>query len=510
LSSTFHSKHPFEASPFCTHFISSLPDKETKNSSMPPRQRSPDDVHDIFNVQVGRPYRGSMVEKIDIETTNLPSGKVKVRRLILCDTGIVLIEDTWHEYGEVFQDGKLLPYDQINFPRMDPADFAMPVRTNDDDDDDEQNTKRDLLRQRAKEMLRPKRTAPDEGEKLRIRVNTPDGTTLPIVAKNDDTVGNLGDRLEGEHGYPVDDHDLWRNGKPLDRPNRTLDDCGIHDGDVLDLEPRDASFTVRVRAPDGKILPVEASADDTVDDLKDALEDDHGIPFENYELCRKGKPLDEPNATMDDCGVRDGDVLELVPTEGTPMDDPSSKTDDLGVPDGDTLGPQKQPRGTLRSGDASAPSGRDRARSSKSPCSAWVFPTRASAPTNGDTDRLQGIWSVPPAKGSPTDPVEVNLHPWNQEPESEGRSDVHGAYGSLHGAKPDAEGVFDPASVVFYPPGCREYGPGFDPIGWWSATESHSTTTVSWRFEGEDCFNVRTHTVNVMGHEMTFVKEWKD
>ena len=87
---------------------------------------------------------------------------------------------------------------------------------------------------------------------------------------------------------------------------------------------------------------------------------------------------------------------------------------------------------------------------------------------------------MPPAKGSGTEPVEVNIHPKHKEPKSDGKTDIHGAYGYINGAKPDADGVVDPKNVVFYPPGQKDYSPDFEHIGWWSAPESHSTTTISW------------------------------
>jgi len=548
---------------------------------MAPKKRSPDDVHDIFNVKVGKPYRGSIVEKIDIETTNLDSGKVKVRRLIHMDDGIILIEDTWHEHGEVFADGELLPYDQIKFPAMNPADFAAPVRRKDKDDEEEKQKKRDLLRQRAKEMLN-KNKAPepiyndtddtdddddddfdDDGE-LRIKVKTPDGEILPVVVNADGTVDDLKDKIEDDHGIPFDDHGLSRNGTPLDKPRATMRDCGIKDGDILNLEPNDNSFTVCVRTPDGKKHEIDIDPTDTVQDLKEMVEKDHDIPVEDQNLSCRGEPLDDPASTMADNGISNGDVIDLKTNDisvtirtpdgktfpiltkpentvkdlkkaifyfnGMPVEDqeldyegkrlknPRATMNDLGVSDGDTLdldpgtsgdnGNSKRPKKTSNSNSTdSTPKAKDRRRV-LSPDSAWVFPTKASAPRNGEKDNLQGVWSKPPTKGSGTEPVEVNIHPKNKEPKSNGKSDIHGAYGYINGAKPDADGVVDPANVVFYPPGQKDYNPDFDHVGWWSAPESSSKTTVSWRFEGNDCLNVKKHTVNVMGHEMTFVTEW--
>jgi hypothetical protein len=147
------------------------------------------------------------------------------------------------------------------------------------------------------------------------------------------------------------------------------------------------------------------------------------------------------------------------------------------------------------------------------PDSAWVYPTKGSAPKKGEPNNLQGIWSIPPqGENAGTDPVEVNIHPKHKEPKSDGKADVHGAYGYINGAKPDVDGVVDPANVVFYPPGQKEkdFSPDFEHVGWWSAPESSSKTTVSWKFVGDDIYNVKKHTVNVMGHEMTFVKEWME
>jgi len=603
---------------------------------MPRKQRSPDDVHDIWNVEVGKPYRGQIVEKIEMETTDLPNGKVKVRRLIYLDNQIILIEDTWHEYGEVYADGVLLPYDQINFPSMDPADFAAPVKSK--EDDDEKKKKRELLRQKAKDMLKnkgnsdpPVRTPRDD--KLKLKVKTPDGRILPVVMKPDDTVDDLKQKIEDDHNIPVEEQNLSLKGTPLTQPNATMDDIGaksgdtidmapktmdiivrtpegeelpisvtptdsvrelkeklendhsipvedqnlsfkgtpmndpsttledrgIEDGDILDLEPNNTTITVHVNTPEGKKLSVHVWPTDTVDDLKATIEHDHSIPVEDQNLSFNGTPLSDPDSTMEDNGIEHDDVVDLladdnmtinvrtpegktfsipvkpentvrdvkkvvesmhgIPAkdqilkyEGEPLEDPGATMKDLGISDGDTLDldpARKKPPKARENNGGSKPKAKEKIRVLNHD-SAWVYPTKASAPKEGEIENLQGIWSTPPENGGGTDPVEVNIHPKDKEPKSDGKSDIHGAYGYINGAKPDANGVVDPANVVFYPPGQKDYDPDFDHVGWWSAPESSSQTTVSWKFVGDDCYNVRKHTVNVMGHEMTFVKEWID
>lgn len=385
------------------------------------KPRSPDDVHDIWNVEIGKPYRGQIVEKIEIETTKLDNDRVKVRRLIHLDNEIILIEETWHDYEEVFRDGEVLPYNEINFPSMDPADFAAPVKKKgDDDDDEEKQKKREMLRQKAKDMMsKNKNGSPDskpkETERLKIKAKTPDGRMLPVVVKPTDTVDNLREKIADDHGFPVDEHNLSWHGYPLNNPDATMEKCGIQSGDVIVLEPKTTTDS-------------------------------------------SGSHTEKPAKTETN-------------TESKPKE-------------------------------------KERVRH-LNPGSAWVYPTKESAPNEGEENNLQGVWSTPPGKDSGTEPVEVNIHPMHKEPKSAGDT-VHGAYGYANGAKPDANGVVDPADVVFYPPGETKFRPDFEHIGWWSSPESSSMTEVKWWFEGDDMIYHKTHTVKVCGHEMTFVSTWTE
>jgi len=556
---------------------------------MPPKKRSPDDVHDIWNVEIGKPYRGQIVEKIDIETTNLDNGKVKVKRLIYLDNEVIVIEETWHEYEDVFVDGKLLPYNEINFPSMDPADFAAPDRSKDDEDDEEKKKKRELLRQKAKDMLKQKgNKKPPETEygndkpnditfdlddmdselndpTITVNVRTPEGKKLHVNIKPTDTVQALKGIIETDHDIPIEDQNLSCNGNALDDPDTTMEDNGIKHGDIIDLEANDPTITVNVRTPEGKKLHVNIKPTDTVQALKETIENDHDIPIEDQNLSCNGNALDDPDTTMEDNGIKHGDIIDLEPNEiainvrtpddktfsilvkpddtvgcvkkriqsdhgiatknktlsyeGKLLDDPDSTMKDLGVSDGDTLNldsdattdtaNRKKPMNAYN--DDSYPKEKSRIRI-LSPDSAWVYHSKASAPKEGEKNNLQGIWSTPPGTEAGTEPVEANIHPKNKEPKSDGKADVHGAYGYINGAKPDAYGVVDPANVVFYLPGQKEkdYSPDFEHVGWWSAPQSSSVTTVAWRFEGDDILHTKTHTVNVMGHKMTFVNKWTE
>ena len=403
------------------------------------KPRAPDDVHDVWNVEVGKPYRGQYVEKIDIETFQLENDRVKVRRLIHLDNEIIIIEDTWHDHDEVFVDGELLPYDQINFPSMDPADFVTPDRKKKDKDDEEKKKKRELLRQRAKDMLKNKK----------------------------------------EPSPP-----------PLAPPPSP--------------PPKFDKLELTIKTPDGRRLPVVIEPTGTVEDLKDTIEDDHGIPSEAQNLSRGGEPLDDPGSTMEDIGIRDGDVLDLTDGRLTAAPPPPPPP----PPQISSPSPSKPKKPTTPTTTTKKNKKKDKPQHRVrrlNPDSAWVFPTKESAPSEGEEGNLQGIWSIPPTTTKATkEPVEVNIHPMHKEP-TNGGDTVHGAYGYIDGAEPDPKtGVVDPPKVVFYPPGDKNFRPDFVQTGWWSSPESYSETKVKWWFEGDDMVHHRVHTVRVCGHEMVF------
>ena len=128
---------------------------------------SRDGIQDICRVQVGKMYRGSMVKKIDIETTNLDSGKVKVRRIIHLQGHMTIIESSVHEHGDIFQEGssELLPYDDVDFPSdstEEQDDFTSYVR-----DETEKMRKKELLRQKARDIMKERRKGKKGGKENR-------------------------------------------------------------------------------------------------------------------------------------------------------------------------------------------------------------------------------------------------------------------------------------------------------------------------------------------------------
>jgi uncharacterized ubiquitin-like protein YukD len=390
-----------------------------------------------------------------------------------------------------------------------------------------------------------------------VIVKTPEGKELSIPVKPDDSIRQLQKIIKTKHGVPVKDQSLSWKGFPLDDPDMTLSDYGLSDGDIINLDPTNQEhITIIVQSPDGDEYPIEIKRNGTVKDVKNKLHDVHDVPVKDQMLSLRGKPLDDPNATLADCGIRDGDIVDLlgdgmqitikttggkcipvsvapgdtvqdlkqklreehgipVPVadqslslNGKPMDDPRATMDDIGLKNGDTVDfkvvkASKQPS-TTKDTNTKGPKTRVR---TLGPNSAWVFPSKASAPKKGEKKNLQGVWSALPGKEAGQEPVEVLTHPKNKEPVSDGKT-VHGVYGYINGAKPDADGVVDPANVVFYPPEEKPSSPDFEMVGYWSSPNSSKETSVSYRFEGADMIHLKKVKVSFMGTEMTFTSEY--
>ncbi|KAG7347354.1 hypothetical protein IV203_016059 [Nitzschia inconspicua] len=76
---------------------------------------------DIDKVVVGSKFRNNIVTKIDEEVKDLKNGKVKIRRLITLDDGMIVIEDLYYDFEEIVGEYKELQYNEIAFPNTSPS-----------------------------------------------------------------------------------------------------------------------------------------------------------------------------------------------------------------------------------------------------------------------------------------------------------------------------------------------------------------------------------------------------
>jgi len=144
---------------------------------------------------------------------------------------------------------------------------------------------------------------------ITVKVRTPDGKIIPVTMKPSDSIFSIKENVAPEAGIEVPKQVLTFDGKEL--PNdKSADGVGLKDGDVIDLVP--PPITVKVKTPDGKIIPVTMKPSDSILSIKENVAPEAGIEVPKQVLTFDGKELpDDKSANA--MGLKDGDVIDLAP-----------------------------------------------------------------------------------------------------------------------------------------------------------------------------------------------------
>lgn len=146
---------------------------------------------------------------------------------------------------------------------------------------------------------------------MKIHVKHYDGRIITLDVQPDDKIDDIKERVEEKADIPKDQQRLTFNNKPLDDPESTLRDYDIKHDDTLNLEPME----IKVKTPDGKIIPIQVEPTDTVDDVRKKVGEATGEPAPEEDIVFNGNVLDDPESTLADNGVKHGDTLLVEPMQ---------------------------------------------------------------------------------------------------------------------------------------------------------------------------------------------------
>lgn len=73
---------------------------------------------------------------------------------------------------------------------------------------------------------------------------------------------------------------------------------------------------ITIQDLDGETFDIECESTEYVDDLRDKVEELHGIPSDAQRYSLDGKPIDDTD-TLEDCGITDGCKLIMEPCKIT-------------------------------------------------------------------------------------------------------------------------------------------------------------------------------------------------
>jgi len=146
---------------------------------------------------------------------------------------------------------------------------------------------------------------------MHIFVKFVGGKTYTSEVQASDTVDSLSESIQGNTGIPAEYQRLLYAGQQLEN-GFTLSDYNIEHDATLEVVLRLRGGTmIKVKTLTGKEIEIDIELSDSIERLKERVEEKEGIPPVQQRLIFAGKQMND-DKTAKDYNIEGGSVLHLV------------------------------------------------------------------------------------------------------------------------------------------------------------------------------------------------------